>query len=50
MIDAKHLLMFSSDYPHWDFDSPTQAFPQLRNDVREAIFSTNARDLYDLGR
>jgi uncharacterized protein len=48
MIDAKHLLMFSSDYPHWDFDSPDRAFPKLPDDVREAIFSGNARALYGL--
>jgi uncharacterized protein len=48
-IDAEHLLMFSSDYPHWDFDSPTRAFPKLPPDVREAIFSTNARSFYRLG-
>lgn len=49
MIDAEHLLMFSSDYPHWDFDSPSRAFPRLPDHVREAIFSTNARSLYRLG-
>jgi uncharacterized protein len=50
MMDAEHLLMFSSDYPHWDFDSPTRAFPRLAPNVREAIFSTNARDFYGLPR
>lgn len=48
MIDAARMLMFSSDYPHWDFDSPTRAFPVLPPDLREAIFSTNARALYQL--
>lgn len=47
-IDARHVLMFSSDYPHWDFDSPTRAFPQLPEDLHEAIFSANARKLYGL--
>jgi len=49
MIDAEQVLMFSSDYPHWDFDSPDRAFPKLAPAVREAIFSGNARDLYRLG-
>jgi predicted TIM-barrel fold metal-dependent hydrolase len=48
MMDAEHLLMFSSDYPHWDFDSPLRAFPKLPESLREAIFSDNARALYGL--
>jgi predicted TIM-barrel fold metal-dependent hydrolase len=44
MMDARHVLMFASDYPHWDFDSPTHAFPKLPPDLRERIFSTNARE------
>lgn len=50
MLDGRNTLMFSSDYPHWDFDSPTRAFPRLPDDLREAIFSTNARELYELDR
>jgi predicted TIM-barrel fold metal-dependent hydrolase len=46
MMDAQHLLMFSSDYPHWDFDSPARAFPRLPAELRERIFSRNARDFY----
>ena len=48
MMDGKNVLMFSSDYPHWDFDSPTRAFPKLPEDMREAIFSGNAREFYGL--
>jgi uncharacterized protein len=48
LMDARRVLMFSSDYPHWDFDSPTRAFPKLADDMREAIFSTNAREFYGL--
>ena len=49
MLDAEHLLMFASDYPHWDFDSPTHAFPKLPAALHERIFSTNARTFYRLG-
>ena len=48
MLDAEHLLLFSSDYPHWDFDSPTQAFPKLPAALHERIFSHNARAFYRL--
>jgi predicted TIM-barrel fold metal-dependent hydrolase len=42
-------LLFSTDYPHWDFDSPTQALPRvLGKELREKILATNACDLYGL--
>ncbi|HKS98530.1 MAG TPA: amidohydrolase family protein [Rugosimonospora sp.] len=44
-------LMFSTDYPHWDFDSPTQALPAaVSKAVRERIFAANACELYGLPR
>ena len=48
MLDAEHLLMFASDYPHWDFDSPTHAFPKLPEDLHRRIFTENARAWYRL--
>jgi uncharacterized protein len=42
-------LMFASDYPHWDADSPDEALPAyLPEEVRRQIFSENARRLYRL--
>lgn len=42
-------VMFSTDYPHWDFDAPDRAFQvRLPDDQREAIFAGNARALYGL--
>jgi len=42
-------LMFASDYPHWDGDSPEHAVPAfLPEDVKQRIFSDNARALYRL--
>ncbi|SDS24042.1 amidohydrolase family protein [Microlunatus soli] len=42
-------VMFSTDYPHWDFDSPTRAFgvPLPAADAA-AIYTENARSLYGL--
>jgi predicted TIM-barrel fold metal-dependent hydrolase len=40
-------LMFSSDYPHWDFDAPDRAIPHtLSEDVRNSIFSASALECY----
>ena len=47
MIDAEKLLLFATDYPHWDFDAPNRSLPAgLSNDARERIMATNAIDLY----
>ena len=45
-IGAQDILLFASDYPHWDFDDPTVL--RLPEDWREAILDTNARRLYGL--
>ncbi len=40
-------LMFSSDYPHWDFDGPDTAIPRgLGDEPRRRIFAGNASALY----
>jgi uncharacterized protein len=41
--------MFSTDYPHWDFDDPRSAFKvRLPEEVEHAIFRGNATALYKL--
>ncbi|MFM1653277.1 amidohydrolase family protein [Brevibacillus sp. B_LB10_24] len=48
-LNAKDNLVFCSDYPHWDFDSPTHAFPaKLDPELRNNIFYNNASKLYKL--
>lgn len=47
-IDAAHVLMFSSDYPHWDFDSPTRAFPKMPAELRQRIMTDTAAEFYGL--
>lgn len=42
-------LMFSTDYPHWDFDDPHRAFKtQLSEEQRAQVFRDNAKALYAL--
>lgn len=40
-------IAFSTDYPHWDYDSPERALPPgLDDELRRKIFSENARNFY----
>lgn len=48
MFDAQKMLMFSSDFPHWDGDTPDFAMRQLPPDMRDAVLFGNALDLYNL--
>lgn len=48
MFDAGHMLMFSSDFPHWDGDTPdfsARAFPQ---EIRARVMGETAREVYRL--
>ena len=45
-MDGKNTLMYASDYPHWDFDNPTQI--KIPKDWKENVFDLNARKLYRL--
>ncbi|TDF90608.1 amidohydrolase family protein [Paenibacillus piri] len=48
LMDAENILMFSSDYPHWDFDNPRYAFPRIPESMRRRIYFENAKELYGL--
>jgi predicted TIM-barrel fold metal-dependent hydrolase len=48
MFDAENMLLFSSDYPHWDFDDPTMILKQFPLEIRRKVFSENARALFKL--
>jgi predicted TIM-barrel fold metal-dependent hydrolase len=46
-MGSDELICFSTDYPHWDFDSPQEALPpNLPDDLARKIFSENARATY----
>ncbi|HET6509946.1 MAG TPA: amidohydrolase family protein [Baekduia sp.] len=47
--EADKLLMFATDYPHYDFDDPDVALPPAVDDaLRGRIMSENAREFYNL--
>jgi predicted TIM-barrel fold metal-dependent hydrolase len=49
MLESDRMLVFATDYPHWDFDSPDEAIPSaLPAAIRQRIFYENARELYGL--
>jgi uncharacterized protein len=48
-IGSEDLLMFSTDYPHWHFDTPEEAIPShLPDGLKRKIMSENARAFYRL--
>jgi predicted TIM-barrel fold metal-dependent hydrolase len=49
MIGGERMLLFSSDYPHWDFDSPTLGLPGgLSRETVARISYGNAKEWYAL--
>jgi len=48
-MESDELILFSSDYPHWDFDSPERALPGgLSETLRRKVLAGNARATYRL--
>jgi predicted TIM-barrel fold metal-dependent hydrolase len=48
-LGSDDLLMFSTDYPHWQFDRPEEAVPAgLSPDQRRKFLAENARSFYRL--
>jgi predicted TIM-barrel fold metal-dependent hydrolase len=48
MFPVEKMLMFSSDYPHWDGDTPDFAARAVPSAVRDRVLSETARELYRL--
>ncbi|MGH2850048.1 MAG: amidohydrolase family protein [Solirubrobacteraceae bacterium] len=50
MIDGENSLLYASDYPHWDFDLPSQIYdlPFLSEEAKRKILGGNAAKLFRL--
>ena len=48
MTESEDVFLFSSDYPHWNFDNPDRVLPPstVGKALREKILSRNARSLF----
>jgi predicted TIM-barrel fold metal-dependent hydrolase len=44
---GERTLMFATDYPHWDWDDPAQAFVGFPDDMRRRIFAENAIETFN---
>jgi len=51
-MNAETQLLFSSDYPHWDFNLPSTIYdlPFLTEEAKRRILGQNAWDLFQLDR
>ncbi len=48
-MGSDEMLMFATDYPHWDFDAPTKVLPPKTPEaLRRRIFRDNAVEFYGL--
>ena len=48
-MGSDEMLLFATDYPHWDFDSPDRAIPQqVSESLRQKIFWQDASEFYSL--
>ena len=48
LMGGDTMLMFSSDYPHWDFDDPNHVLRGFPEEWKQRIFWDNAWEVYGL--
>jgi predicted TIM-barrel fold metal-dependent hydrolase len=48
LMHGDEVLMFSSDYPHWDADNPDVVLKAFPDEWKQKIFFDNARDVFRL--
>ncbi|MDN2495244.1 amidohydrolase [Nocardia nova] len=46
MINAEQVLMFSSDYPHWNYNDPVNALAGLPEELQRRIMFDTPREFY----
>ncbi len=47
-LHADEVMVFASDYPHWDWDEPSAFLTGFDETLRRQIMAENARELYGL--
>ena len=47
-LDAEQVLVFASDYPHWDWDEPSTFLLGQPAALRERVMFRNAAAMYGL--
>ena len=47
-LHADEVMVFASDYPHWDWDEPSTFLAGYDADYRQKIMAGNARELYGI--
>ena len=45
-LHADEVLVYASDYPHWDWDNPATLLPGISTELKQRVFTENARELY----
>ena len=48
-MHAGEVLVYASDFPHWDWDEPTPTAARFPQELRKAVFGGNGRELLNLG-
>lgn len=46
MIQVERILMFASDYPHYDYDDPTRTLAQIPKEARRAVEAGTALEFF----
>ena len=46
MIQVERILMFASDYPHYDYDDPTRTLTQIPKEARRAVEADTALEFF----